>query len=257
MAPVVRQLVAGLAAGGNATASGIVGTAYLLQVLHAHVPRLALTVATATTAPSWGHMVAVGPGTLWESWTDSTNSHNHPALGATVAPYLYALAGLQPWDARTWSAGGAVVVVRPAPAVVRVVGAASASVATVRGRVSVAWVWHHSGSEHSGAEWLRAAPNNNVTGHAVFSIRTDVPAGMAADVHVDAHGTRGSCAVYAHTTLGEQVVWSWDRGSMCAAQGLGMCTAATVAWHHSDGAPTVAVRVAAGVSVLHVRCSTT
>ena len=30
------------------------------------------------------------------SWTDSTNSHNHPALSADIGVYLYTLAGVQP-----------------------------------------------------------------------------------------------------------------------------------------------------------------
>ena len=48
--------------------------------------------------PSWGWMVIKGPGTIWESWTDSTNSHNHPALSADIGVYLYSLAGLEPVD---------------------------------------------------------------------------------------------------------------------------------------------------------------
>ena len=38
----------------------------------------------------------VGPGTIWESWDDTTNSHNHPMFTASIGKYLYALAGLQP-----------------------------------------------------------------------------------------------------------------------------------------------------------------
>ena len=39
-------------------------------------------------------MVLSGPGTIWETWTDTSNSRNHPALSATIARYLYLLAGL-------------------------------------------------------------------------------------------------------------------------------------------------------------------
>ena len=40
-------------------------------------------------------MVAQGPGTIWETWDDSSNSHNHPALAASIGVYLYAAAGLE------------------------------------------------------------------------------------------------------------------------------------------------------------------
>eukprot|EP00971_Amphidinium_carterae_P185913 3690898-Amphidinium_carterae.1 len=40
------------------------------------------------------------PGTVWETWDNSTNSHNHPALTASIGPFLYSLAGL---DVEQWS----------------------------------------------------------------------------------------------------------------------------------------------------------
>jgi hypothetical protein len=41
-------------------------------------------------------MVLTGPGTIWETWTDTSNSHNHPALSADIGVYLYTLAGVDP-----------------------------------------------------------------------------------------------------------------------------------------------------------------
>merc|ERR1712181_136298 len=79
----------------NLTTSGIIGGAYMLQTL-AKIGRgdLALEIATATAKPSWGYMVLQGPGTIWETWDDSSNSHNHPALCASIGEYLYELAGV-------------------------------------------------------------------------------------------------------------------------------------------------------------------
>lgn len=54
---------------------------YRLQVLHTYQPQLALTIASSVVEPSWGYMIKQGPGTIWESWRDTTNSHNHPMFG--------------------------------------------------------------------------------------------------------------------------------------------------------------------------------
>ena len=35
----------------------------------------------------------VMPEQIWETWTDTSNSHNHPALSADIGVYLYSLAG--------------------------------------------------------------------------------------------------------------------------------------------------------------------
>ena len=81
----------------NLTDSGIIGSAYMLQTL-VKVGRgdIALRISLATSEPSWGNMVLKGPGTIWESWDDSTNSHNHPALSADIGVFLYTLAGVEP-----------------------------------------------------------------------------------------------------------------------------------------------------------------
>ena len=59
---VVKSLVASVTAKGNTTTAGIVGTAYLMQVLQKHAPMLALAMATSTNEPSLGYMVQIGPG---------------------------------------------------------------------------------------------------------------------------------------------------------------------------------------------------
>ena len=70
--------VAAVLANKNHTNSGIIGAAYMLQTLK-KVGRgdLALSIALGTTMPSWGYMVKQGPGTIWESWDDKTNSRKH------------------------------------------------------------------------------------------------------------------------------------------------------------------------------------
>jgi alpha-L-rhamnosidase len=89
--------VGAVLAHGNHTNSGIIGAAYMLQTLK-KVGRgdLALTISLGTTMPSWGFMVLQGPGTIWETWDDTSNSHNHPALSADIGVFLYSLAGLEP-----------------------------------------------------------------------------------------------------------------------------------------------------------------
>lgn len=97
---VVDAFVASIEGAKRKVKSGIIGAAYTLQTLQ-KIGRgdLALSMATATAQPSWGHMVLSGPGTIWETWDDSTSSHNHPALAASIGPYLYSLAGLSSY---TW-----------------------------------------------------------------------------------------------------------------------------------------------------------
>ena len=94
---------------------------------------IALAIATATSKPSWGYMVLQGPGTIWESWDHTTNSQNHPALGATIGTFLYAVAGAEP---ATWGLGRhRRAVLRPE----RALGAAEVSLSTPQGRVSFEW----------------------------------------------------------------------------------------------------------------------
>ena len=64
---------------GNSTRSGLVGASYVLQALvKAGRGDIALSMAMREEEPSWGYMVNQGPGTFWETWDDTTNSHNPP-----------------------------------------------------------------------------------------------------------------------------------------------------------------------------------
>jgi hypothetical protein len=147
--------VAKVVAAGNATSSGLVGASFVLQALvMAGRGDIALSMAMRDEEPSWGYMVKQGPGTIWETWNDESNSHNHPMFTASIGPYLYAIAGLDP---STWSVPGynrrrslhgpdpedvgeeITMHVTPDPHAVRVLGQASATVATLCGQMTVEW----------------------------------------------------------------------------------------------------------------------
>mmetsp|Transcript_19634 Transcript_19634/g.52347 ORF Transcript_19634/g.52347 Transcript_19634/m.52347 type:complete len:977 (-) Transcript_19634:139-3069(-) len=126
--------VASLNEANNMTTAGIIGAAYMLQTL-SKIGRgdIALEMATATREPSWGHMILQGPGTIWESWDDSTNSHNHPALAASVGPYLFELAGVL---RESWNEG---FVFELDPVTARIVKSASVHVGSASGQFSFTW----------------------------------------------------------------------------------------------------------------------
>lgn len=74
-------------------------TKYLLEVLSREgLHDLAFKLATQTTYPSWGYMIANGATTIWERWENLTengmNSHNHPMNGTQGAWFYKYLAGI-------------------------------------------------------------------------------------------------------------------------------------------------------------------
>ncbi len=117
--------------------TGFIGIKYLLPLL-TRMGRsdLAYELATQTTYPSWGYMIANGATTLWELWQNklgpSMNSHNHPMFGSVGAWFYQALGGIQ---AETPGYGS----IRFEPQIVRNLAWASASVETARGSVSCSW----------------------------------------------------------------------------------------------------------------------
>lgn len=81
--------------------TGIFGTKYLLNALtDGGRADVAGAIATQTTFPGWGHMLANGATTLWEHWEFSDNvfSHNHPMFGSISEWFYKALAGIAPAD---------------------------------------------------------------------------------------------------------------------------------------------------------------
>ncbi len=98
---VVANLVRDVKERGYHLTTGNLCTKYLLEVLTEHGElETAYKIATQTTYPSWGYMLANGATTLWERWEYETggsmNSHNHPMMGS-VGSWLYKyIAGILP-----------------------------------------------------------------------------------------------------------------------------------------------------------------
>jgi alpha-L-rhamnosidase len=119
--------------------TGFIGVKYLFPVLTSQGQSdLAYDVATQTTYPSWGYMIANGATTLWELWQKRTgpsmNSHNHPMFGSVGAWFYQALGGI---NLGTDGAGYRHIHIHPE--VVRDLTSVSATVDTIRGTVSSSW----------------------------------------------------------------------------------------------------------------------
>jgi len=119
--------------------TGFIGVKYLMSTLTEFGRTdLAYELASQTTYPSWGYMIAHGATTLWEVWQDkvgpSMNSHNHPMLGSVGAWFYRALGGinLQP-DGQGYQH----ILIKPE--MVEDLHWASASIGSLRGLVSCSW----------------------------------------------------------------------------------------------------------------------
>jgi hypothetical protein len=115
-------------------------------------------------------MVIKGPGTIWESWTDSTNSHNHPALSADIGVYLYSLAGVEPVD--RWGLGdNRRIVFELDAATARAVGSAAVFVSGLTGgRASFCWRFEEGVAQTTGSE--------------AFELNVTIPHGEDAELHL-------------------------------------------------------------------------
>ncbi len=136
---VLAHLVSDIAAHGDHLTTGFVGTTYVYQALGAYGRNdVALAVSQRTDFPSFGYMLANGPGTIWEKWTnssqpDGTSSKDHIGLAGSIGQWYYQqLAGIQPGTAgwRTFTL---------APSVAGDLTHVSATQQTVRGPVTSAW----------------------------------------------------------------------------------------------------------------------
>lgn len=98
---VVDNLVEDVKAHDYHLTTGNLCTKYLMEMLteHGHVEE-AYRIATQTTYPGWGFMLANGATTLWERWEyltgDAMNSHNHPMMGSIGSWFYKYLAGINP-----------------------------------------------------------------------------------------------------------------------------------------------------------------
>lgn len=81
--------------------SGIFGVPAVLKVLQDNQENeTAYRMVTQKEFPGWGHMLASGATTLWETWkySDNVYSHNHPMFGSVAAWMYESLGGILPLD---------------------------------------------------------------------------------------------------------------------------------------------------------------
>jgi alpha-L-rhamnosidase len=99
IAAIQRMVNAVVADHDGHIAAGIFGTKYLLNALtetgHADV---AYAMVGKQDYPGWGHMMANGATTLWETWAQSDNvySQNHPMFGSVCEWFYRCIGGINP-----------------------------------------------------------------------------------------------------------------------------------------------------------------
>lgn len=142
--------------------TGNLCTKYLMEMLteHGHVDE-AYRIASQTTYPSWGFMLANGATSLWERWENLTgggmNSHDHPMMGSVGSWFYKYLVGITPdWD----HPGFEHFTVKPY--VPKGLASVEGSLETVRGKIAVSW---------------------KKQGSTIF-LDVDVPGGATATVYV-------------------------------------------------------------------------
>ena len=86
--------------------TGLIGTQFLMRGLtQFNRPDIAYTIASNSSYPSWGYMIANGATTIWELWNGNTaspqmNSGNHVMLlGDLIAWYYENVAGIKSGEA--------------------------------------------------------------------------------------------------------------------------------------------------------------
>ncbi len=102
---VQKKMVGVIEANGAHVACGVIGIQWLMRYL-ADIGRndLAYKMATQTTYPGWGYMIANGATTIWELWNGNTadpamNSGNHVMLLGDLLPWCYErLGGIRPLE---------------------------------------------------------------------------------------------------------------------------------------------------------------
>lgn len=81
--------------------TGIFGTKYVLEALSEYAsPEEVFTVLNSTEYPGWGHMIARGATTVWETWKESDNTYSncHPMFGSVSEWFYRWLGGIRPVD---------------------------------------------------------------------------------------------------------------------------------------------------------------
>ncbi|MDR2914947.1 MAG: glycoside hydrolase family 78 protein [Tannerella sp.] len=98
---VINNLVEDVKKQNYHLTTGNLCTKYLLETLTEYgYHEVAYKIATQTTYPSWGFMLANGATTLWERWEfltgDAMNSHNHPMMGSVGSWFYKYVIGINP-----------------------------------------------------------------------------------------------------------------------------------------------------------------
>lgn len=167
-----------------------------------------------------------------ESWTDTTNSHNHPALSATFSKYLYSLAGIDLEDPAVWLEHRLKVFVDPG--VAAMVGSAEGTVETSAGPVSTRW----SVDSNSNLATLAAA----------------VPVSFSAELHVVVPPACRPEDVQVVEQWSGKLVYDGRAGGVAAstAMALGYDGASLV--QHTHGGHTVRFVARSGHHAFYLHC---
>jgi len=161
--------------------TGLAGLRYLFPALtQVGQASLAYDLATQTTFPSWGYMLANGATTVWELWQNKVgphmNSQNHHMMGSIDAWFYEGLGGInvdpeQPGYRHF----------RIEPQVTRDLTSVSASVGTVRGEVTSSWT-HEPG---------------------VITLQVDVPVNSTATIAIPEENEMTDVTVHE----GDRTIW--------------------------------------------------
>ncbi|MGD1100690.1 MAG: family 78 glycoside hydrolase catalytic domain [Terriglobia bacterium] len=161
--------------------TGLAGLRYLMPALtqNGHAD-LAYDLATQTTYPSWGYMLAKGATTVWELWQQkvgpSMNSQNHHMMGSVDAWFYEALGGINVDPDHPGYRHN-----RIEPQVTRDLTSASATVGSVRGNVTSSWS-HEPG---------------------IITLQVDVPVNSTASVSVPKEDQMSDITIHE----GDRIVW--------------------------------------------------
>ena len=119
--------------------TGNLCTKYLMEILTEYgYAEAAYKIATQTTYPGWGYMLANGATTLWERWEyatgDAMNSHNHPMMGSVDSWFYKYVLGIKP---ELDYPGFQKFIIRPF--IIKELDFAEGELNTVKGLIKTAW----------------------------------------------------------------------------------------------------------------------
>jgi alpha-L-rhamnosidase len=116
--------------------TGIFATKMLWDVLDQYEQNeVAFTVANQPDFPGYGHMIARGATTLWETWKEpDQNSWNHPMFGSVSEWFYQSILGIEPAEN---AVGMDHMMIKPSP--VGDLTFASGYYQSVRGQIAVDW----------------------------------------------------------------------------------------------------------------------